>query len=134
MVPTVLNLDVDKPFPQIIEHCHSILCRQVQSIDLLFPFVYLFEWQCFISCKKCSTTSRFKTAGTIGRPQGHSLDMLNLGLGVADVHLDSVDICLKQAVSSSTLSLFLDACGSSALIGGRENTRPVQPQSVDSLH
>ena len=73
MVPAVLNLYVDKPFVQLIKHCHltkqrkekSILYRQAQSIDLFPPFVCLVEWKCSINCTKGLSTYRFQAAGTI---------------------------------------------------------------------
>ena len=72
MVPAVLNLYVDKPFVQLINHCHStkqtkeknrsILCTCLQDI---FSFLYLVELQCFISFTKGLSKYRFKTAGTM---------------------------------------------------------------------
>ena len=62
----VSNLYVDKPFVQLIKHCHSaeqtkgesrsIDCTCLQRIDFLFSVLKLVEWQCFISCTKCLST------------------------------------------------------------------------------
>ena len=62
MVPAVLNLYVDKSFVQLCKKASPfdkaekkrkfIHCRQMQSIDLVFHFSYLVEWQCLLVLQK----------------------------------------------------------------------------------